>query len=260
MIIHVPRERPLSWAERKKEIPSWCIPFFALEWLWEWLAFLLSNWRLVEVLEYVGSLSILVAVFFYFHDADNRIKQRHYQAWQVINTAQGKGGSGGRIDALQELNSDGVALVGVDVSGAFLQGVHLGKARLLRSDFSAVDARNSDFKGADLQDSNLHSANFRQSAFQRASLIGAQIDDADFQDADLSETNLSGVVFDNTDLCRVNFNQALWKNIQSVKGANLYGIRNAPPGFVQWALKQGAVEMQSEEQWQSARSALPKQK
>jgi len=42
---------------------------------------------------------------------------------------------------LQELNADRVPLVGVDVSGAFLQGIRLRGARLLRSNFSAVDAR-----------------------------------------------------------------------------------------------------------------------
>lgn len=254
MIIHQPRDKPLSWSEKKKGIPSWCSPFFALDWVLDWLAFLLSNWRLIEVLEYMGSLSILVAVFFYFHDADNRVRQRHYQAWQVINTAQGKGGSGGRIEALQELNNDGVALVGVDVSGAFLQGVHLGKARLLRSDFSAADVRNSDFKAADLQDANLHSANFRQSAFQRASLTGAQIDNADLQGADLSGADLSGAVLDNTDLRLVKLDQAKWNNIQSIKGANVYAIKNAPPGFLEWAMKQGAVQMQTDEQWQSRSS------
>ena len=254
MIIREPRDRPPSWSELKKNVPAWSAPFFALEWVLEWLAFLLSNWRLIEVLEYIGSLSILVAVFFYFHDADNRVKQRHYQAWQVINTAQGKGGSGGRIEALQELNNDGVALVGVNVSGAFLQGVHLGKARLLRSDFSAADVRNSDFKAADLQDSNLHSANFRQSAFQQASLIGAQIDDADLQGADLSGADLSGAVLDNTDLRLVKLDQAKWNNILSIKGANVYAVRGAPPGFLEWAMKQGAVQMQTDEQWQSRSS------
>ena len=252
MIIREPRDKPPSWSEKKKGVPSWSIPFVALDCVCDWLAFLLSNWRLIEVLEYMGSLSILVAVFFYFHDADNRVKQRHYQAWQVINTAQGKGGSGGRIEALQELNNDGVALVGVDVSGAFLQGVHLGKARLLRSDFSAADVRNSDFKAADLQDANLHSANFRQSAFQRASLIGAQIDEADLQGADLSGADLSGAVLDNTDLRLVKLDQAKWNNIQSIKGANVYAIKDAPPGFLEWAMKQGAVQMQTEEQWQDS--------
>jgi len=60
------------------------------------------------------------------------VKQKHYQAWQVVNTAQGKGGSGGRIEALQELDQDGVPLVGVYVAGASLQGVRLPKAGLNR--------------------------------------------------------------------------------------------------------------------------------
>src|SRR5579871_6672572 len=56
---------------------------------------------LLDVLEHLGTFSVLIAVIFYFADSGNRRKQKHYQAWQVINTAQGKGGSGGRIEALQ---------------------------------------------------------------------------------------------------------------------------------------------------------------
>src|SRR4051812_27483358 len=192
MIVRETRQRPLSWRERRKHIPGWSVPFFAMEWVWEWIAFLLSRWHFVVVLEYLGSLSILVAVFFYFYEADNRTMQRHYQAWQVINTAQGKGGSGGRIEALQELNHDGVPLVGVDVSGAFLQGIRLDHAHLLRSDFSAADARNGYFNDADLTDSDLHAANFRQATFRRASLAGVRLDDADLEGADFSEADLSG--------------------------------------------------------------------
>lgn len=248
MIIREARQRPLSWPERKKTVPSWSIPFFALEWIWEWLAFLLSRWSFVEVLEYMGSLSILVAVFFYFHDADNRVKQRHYQAWQVVNTAQGKGGSGGRIEALEELNYDRVSLIGVDVSGAFLQGVNLSAARLLRSDFSGVDARNSDLHAADLQDANLHSANFRQSNFQRASLLRAQIDDADFHGADLTEADLSGAILDRADLSSATLKAIKWKGIRSIKGANLHDVREAPDGFLAWALKRGATQAEGGEQ------------
>jgi hypothetical protein len=226
------------------------MPFFAIEWVWEWTAFLLSRWAFVVVLEYLGSLSILVAVFFYFHDSGNRVKQRHYQAWQVINTAQGKGGSGGRIEALQELNEDGVPLVGVDASGAFLQGVHLGKARLLRSDFSAADLRNSDFKAADLQDSDLHSANFRQSSFEKALLFGARMNDSDLQGTNLSGADLSGAILDNADLRFAIMNNTNWSNIRSIKGANLFGLRNAPNGFLQWSVKHGAVQVESDEQWE----------
>ena len=49
-----------------------------------------------------GSIHSNDKLIFYFADQGGRLKQKHYQAWQVINTAQGKGGSGGplRIVAL----------------------------------------------------------------------------------------------------------------------------------------------------------------
>ena len=253
MIVREVRERPPAWRERRIQTPRWAFPFSALEWIWDWLAFLLSRWTFVVVLEYLGSLSILVAVFFYFHDAGNREKQRHYQAWQVINTAQGKGGSGGRIDALQELNEDGIALVGVDVSGAFLQGVHLHKAHLVRANFSGADVRNSDFSDADLEDSELRSANFRQSNFANASLAGTHLDDADFQGANLSDCDLSETTLDGTDLRFVTITNLGWKHILSIKRANLFGVRNAPAGFLQWATQHGAVQMEKDEDWENTR-------
>ena len=126
--------RPADWNTIRSGLKHrWLLPLRAFEWIWEWVAYALSRWSFLEVLEYLGSLSILVGVIFYFSESGDRVKQRHYQAWQVINTAQGKGGSGGRIDALQELNADKVPLVGVDVSAAFLQGVRLDRANLLRA-------------------------------------------------------------------------------------------------------------------------------
>ncbi|HWY70548.1 MAG TPA: pentapeptide repeat-containing protein [Terriglobales bacterium] len=249
------RKRPLPWRERRQQIPAWSTPFFALEWVWEWVAFALSRWTFVEVLEYFGTLSVLVAVIFYFYESGDRVKQRHYQAWQVINTAQGKGGSGGRIEALQELNRDRVPLVGVDVSGAFLQAIRLKNARLLRSDFSAADVRNSDFDAANLQDSNLRSANFRQSNFQDASLAGAEMEDGDFEGADFSRADLTGAVFDNADLRLASLKDSQWNEIRSIKGANVFGVHDAPAGFVEWATKHGAVQMQSDEQWENWREA-----
>jgi hypothetical protein len=78
--------------------------FFTLEWCWDWAAWALNNWAFVEVLERLGSFSVLVAVVFYFAESGKRTRQGYYQAWMVINTAQGKGGSGGRIEALQHLS------------------------------------------------------------------------------------------------------------------------------------------------------------
>ena len=244
------RPRPRPWSEQKSALKHpWMLPLLVVEWPCQWLAFVLGNWAFLELLQYLGTFSVLVAVIFYFAESGNRIKQKHYQAWQVINTAQGKGGSGGRIEALQELNADGVPLVGVDVSGAFLQGINLPKARLRRSDFSAADLRNSNFQSAQFADANLSSANFRGSNLRDTSFQGARMDDADLwgtdlADADFSDSSLADVDLRNADLSRIG-----WQHIRNIAGANLYGVKNAPQGFVQWALANGAVQIESDEKW-----------
>src|SRR6266700_4907515 len=180
MIMRQPRSRPAPWkVTRQRRARRWLLPFLALEWIWEWVAFALSNWAFLEVLEYLGTFSVLIAVIFYFSESGDRIKLRHYQAWQVINTAQGKGGSGGRIEALQELNEDKVPLVGVDVSSAYLQGLRLEHACLLRADFNAADLRGSDLAGCDLTLANLNNSNFRSATLNHAVLAQSDLRDAD---------------------------------------------------------------------------------
>jgi hypothetical protein len=242
-----PRKQPSAWQVQRAGLRhSWLVPLVAIEWAFDWLAFLLSRWSFLEVLDYLGSFSILVAVVFYFSESGDRLKQKHYQAWQVINTAQGKGGSGGRIEALQELDEDGVPLVGVDVSGSFLQGIRLPKARLLRADLNSVDARNSDFHEGDFTDANLHSGNFRGSNFSGANLPGADLGDADFCSANLSNAVLDGATLDATDLGKTDLSGIRWQNIKSRRGANIRQARNPPEGFIQWATQHGAVTTDSQ--------------
>jgi hypothetical protein len=241
MILHAPRKRPEAWSECRAAIKhGWLVPFAALNFGCEWTAYVLSRWSFLEVLEYLGSFSILIAVIFYFSEAGDRVKQKHYQAWQVINTAQGKGGSGGRIEALQELDEDGVALVGVDVGGAFLQGVRLPNAGLTRANLNAVDARNSDFQRADLMGANLHSGNFRGSNVSGVNFEDGDLGEADFCSANLSGADLKGAVLDGAELGRADLANIKWQAIKSVKGANVQGVRNAPEGFLAWAAKNGA--------------------
>ncbi len=220
---------------------AWMLPFVAIEFPFEWLAYLLSRWSFLEVLDYMGSFSILIAVIFYFSESGDRLQQKHYQAWQVINTAQGKGGSGGRIEALQELNADGVPLVGVDVGGAFLQGVRLPGARLVRGNFNAVDARNSDFDNADFNSANLHSGNFRNSNLSKADFEDADLGEGDFCSANLSGADLAGTTLDGADLGNTDLANIKWQDIKSVKGTSLQQVRNAPAEFLEWAAEHGAV-------------------
>jgi Pentapeptide repeats (8 copies) len=243
MKVRIHREKPEPWPVRRERIKRvWTTPFWAFEWILEWVAFALSRWTFLDVLEYLEGFSVLIAVIFYFSESGDRLKQKHYQAWQVINTAQGKGGSGGRIDALQELNHDGVPLVGVDVSGAFLQSIHLERARLLRSNFSAADLRDGNFNFADFSDTNMRSANLRESHLEGARFERSDLDDADLTDADLTEADLSGASLSNADLSNTNLANLRWRDLRSVKGTNLYGVKNAPDGFISWARQHGAVQ------------------
>jgi len=247
MILHQERHRPLNWNQQRARSPhAILVPFFAFEWIWEWIAYALSNWTFLEVLEYLGSFSVLIAVVLFFKEAPDRVKQKHYQAWQVINTAQGKGGSGGRIDALYELNKDGVPLIGVDLAQAFLQGVRLPNAKLSRANLSAVDARDSTFDGSDLSFANLDSANFRRSQLRHVLFREVNFADADLNSADLSGSDLTDAMLDNADLRYANLNGISWKQLKSVKGANIFGVKNAPAGFVDWAKANGAIESQSD--------------
>lgn len=248
MLLRENSHKPACWREHRRLAPvRWALPFHALEWIFQWTAFYLSRWALLEVLEYLGSLSVLVAVVFYFAESGDRLKQKHYQAWQVINTAQGKGGSGGRIEALNELNADGVPLVGVDVSGAFLQGLRLAKAGLSRSNFEASDLRDAALHASDFYLANLHFANLRGADLSGARFTEASLADSDLNGANLSGADLTGADLSRADLRNANLNGILWRKLKSVDAVNIYGVRNAPPGFADWALAHGAKSDAAEE-------------
>ncbi len=242
MIVHQPKQKPDPWSQFAGNKTVWLRPFYGVEYAFDWTTYLLSNWAFLETLEYLGSLSILIAVIFYFAESKDRVKQRHYQAWQVINTAQGKGGSGGRIEALQELLEDGVPLTGVDVENAFLYGIKLERASLMRANFHNTDARKSAFDSADLSDSDLRGANFGAGSFRKANLRGADLEDATFDQADLNGADLSEANLENADLSNADLRDLHWAKIRSVKMANLQGVKNAPPEFLKWALQHGAVD------------------
>ena len=246
MILHHPKPKPTPLREVCSCKPGWQRPFYAVEHAFDWAVHWLSNWAFLETLEYVGSLSILLAVIFYFAESDARMKQRHYQAWQVINTAQGKGGSGGRIDALQELNEDNVPLTGVDVAGAYLYGLKLENANLVRANFHNADARKGGFDLADFSDSDLTGANFDLGSFRKTKLNGVDLSDASLDGADLTDADLSDARLQNADLNGADLSGVRWHNVRDVKNANLYGVKNAPPDFVSWALQHGAVQTNPE--------------
>jgi hypothetical protein len=85
--------KPLSWSEWKARIGKrfWLYPL-AIEWALEWLVYGLQHWALFDLLEIAGRLTVLVAVVIWFLEADDRAKERHYRAWELINAARGSWG------------------------------------------------------------------------------------------------------------------------------------------------------------------------
>jgi hypothetical protein len=244
-------KRPEPWRQyRWRTANPLLLPFVFLEWISEWGSWFLGRWAFLEMLEYCGSLSILIGVIFYFAGTKDRTEQKHYQAWQVINTAQGKGGSGGRIDALQELNADGVALDGVNLDDAYLQNVKLPNAQLLRASLGGADARGADLHGSDLEIGNLVYTNLRGADLRNVRFARTDFTNGDLQGADLSGADLHKVNFDMADLRNADLaGIANWQDIDSMKMTNIFGCQNAPDGFRQWALAHGAVEIESDTDW-----------
>lgn len=155
-------------------------------------------------------------------------KAANYQAWQVINTAQGKGGSGGRIDALQDLTRAGVSLAGVRLDGAWLEAIQLESAHLER---------------ASLRGANLLGAKLRGANLQFADLSGADLTGADLRGAVLKGAILSGTVLGAAELeGAVLAGVRDWTAIASLSYASIRDVRQAPGGFRTWALERGAVE------------------
>ena len=233
------KEVPAPWMEWKpRDKPGWFIPFLWIEWVCEWTAYKLGQWAFLDILNYLGRLTILLAVITWFvgfaerkEAQENQRKAKIFQAWQVINTAEGKPGSGGRVQALHDLRDEGAWLIGVDLQKAFLMGLKLPEA----------DLRQANMEGAMLKFADLHGAILREANFK-----DTYLGEANLEDANLLKINLDGAYLRNANLRGIQ----KWREIGSLKYANLYGVINPPDGFVDWAIhEKGAVMIDSYSKW-----------
>ena len=240
-------EKPKSsWRERRQSIKhKWLVPFIFPEWLCERLSYLLGRWAFLDILGHAGRLTILIAVIFYVGECDerrmqseNQRKAKHYQAWQVINAAQGKPGSGGRIDALQDLTRDEVSLDYVDLSGANLTNINIESAKLSFADLSGASLLGANLARADLSMARLSRAILGGANLTEANLLGANLSRARLPGANLSKANLWGVDLSMARLYKANLSEANhsgedlskknlknienWQKIQSILYANIY--------------------------------------
>lgn len=270
--------RPKTWSQRRTILFQhgrryrFLLPFVAGECASGWIAYWLGRWSFVKILEYVGRFSVLVAVIVFFTETPKRREAKedtkrfkHYQAWTVINSARGIRADGGRSEAIAELVRDGIALNAIDLSFARLVGLIATNANA-----PEADLHDANISLARLDRALLIRANLTRVNAEKVTLTGAELMEADLQDADLSEANLSDAFLNSANLrrarmrgawvSRASFNRADlryadlfglrgYEQIQDLKGANIYGVTNAPPDFLAWATNNGACNAATDEEW-----------
>ncbi|WP_413171478.1 pentapeptide repeat-containing protein [Anabaena azotica] len=216
-------------------------------------------------------LTLAISLFKYFQEAPKRQKQAHYQAWQIINSANEQGATSSRIEALQDLNEDGVSLRKLRANGADLNGINLDNALLIHVYFQKADLncieirnnqkctsiRNADLSWGHLQEANFYKADLRKSTFYEAEMQGTRLILANLQDAnlenaklekaslfkaDLQRAKLQGANFQGADVEDVNFRDAMicgleYANLANIICANFIGAKNLTPEQVKSAKK-----------------------
>lgn len=195
---------PTPWIRWKAEHANrlWLVRVpLAIEWGLEWFYHRLRGLALFDLLELAGRCTVLVIAVFWLLEADDRTKERHYRAWELINSARapagdesktypGWSGDGGRKDALEDLNRDRISLAGTLLKGAYLPEIDLDGANLVRADLEYADLTGAKLRCV----AKLHDANLRAADLRGAKLQGAELFGADLQDANLAQANLRGVV------------------------------------------------------------------
>jgi hypothetical protein len=131
---------PLVWREWRRLHKGVTALAFAPEWASEWIVYWSRHWDLPRALELLGRFTLLVtiiaALWAYINGLQDQariqrdtLKAKHYRAWELINSARGSPGDGGRRYALHDLAGDGISLAGVPLSSSTLPGLRLPPGR-----------------------------------------------------------------------------------------------------------------------------------
>jgi len=115
----------------------------------------------------------------------------------------------------------------------------------------SADVRGGNLKGAQMQYVDLASANFRDANLRNADLRNATLQDADLTGANLSEADLGGANLAKVDLRDSDFRNTKWQKMESIKPANIFGIKDAPPGFRNWPIQNGVISTESDAECQT---------
>ncbi|MBE8966494.1 pentapeptide repeat-containing protein [Nostocales cyanobacterium LEGE 12452] len=225
-----------------------------LDWFWEsptWLVAISIASSLIilviltpdssiisRLLSEVEPISIIAALILYIKEIPDRKKEFQYQAWSVIDAANGVKVSPARIIALQDLNEDGVTLNNLDLPQAKLVRINLPEADLSEANLTKSDMNHANLNHANLGNAllarvnltgaNLSHANLGFAKLSYANLSSANLSHANLICADLRDTNLSGANLSNANLSGADMKNAYLTGAD-LKGANVndYDLRGA---------------------------------
>lgn len=177
--------------------------------LYRWAGF--SGKSLWDYLNLLGIPIVIALLGIGFTDIQQRSNTIQI-AWQTINSASGQVGSGGRKEALEELNSQprripffwlrwkSYSLQGLQAPSAHLVNLQLPKADLRSANFEKATLAYSNLQGSDLRFANLQGANLQGADLATANLQGAILTSVNLQGATLWGTNLQGANLVDTNL------------------------------------------------------------
>jgi uncharacterized protein YjbI with pentapeptide repeats len=142
---------------------------------------------------------------------------------------------------LAGLNLDNVDLGGFSLVGAFLQNTSFGHGNLATADFRAALLESTSFKEAVLNDANFEGANAIQVSFARSDLRKSNLGSAgvrgcEFLGADLRGANLTGL--------------REYTESAGFRFANVAGAIGITPALRKYLDEQGAVEIESDDEWE----------
>ncbi|MBE9069108.1 pentapeptide repeat-containing protein [Leptolyngbya cf. ectocarpi LEGE 11479] len=194
-----------------------------------WLKYDSSKSPFEVIFDNLESIALGTTGIIFLAEIKDRQRLGQRQAWQVINSARGQTGSGGRIQALEELAKDGVNLEGVAVPKAVLSAINLNGARLIQANLQEarldrVQLIKADLFQADLRKTDFYEANLTQARLQLALLEGANFTGADLRNTQckylrfcnvqlistvFANAHLNGASFLNSDASSAVFNKSI---------------------------------------------------
>ena len=154
---------------------------------------------------------------------------------------------------LTDVNLPGANLFAADLTGAKLYNANLSNAIIKEAKLQKAWLKNAYLSEAVLTDTNLTNANLTKAQLLKADLTGADFTEANLTDANLAEADLNRAQLFKADLSGADLRNAnllyirLWRNIRSIKGAKIGGVKNPPDGFLEWAIEQGAISNKNTE-------------